>query len=139
MTREAIVTAARRLKNTPFVHQGRTAEGLDCIGLVLNVAWELGFLPRSYDINGYTRMPDGSLFKECDRLLTRVKAPQDGSILVMRFEEQPQHIGFFSTYKGHPSVIHALADRARGGKVCEHRLTADWPSTVVGCFDFPGI
>lgn len=139
MTRDDIVTAARGWRGIPFVHQGRTRAGVDCIGLVLNVAWELGAVPRTYDITGYSRMPDGSLFSECDRLLTRISKPQIGSILVMRFDEEPQHIGFFAQYNGHPSVIHALAERPRGGKVVEHRLTADWPSKVVGCFDFPGV
>lgn len=135
MTREAIVAAARRRCGIPFVHQGRTAEGLDCIGLVLNVAWELGFLPRSYDINGYTRMPDGSLFKECDRLLTRIPAPRFGCVLAMKFDAEPQHIGICGEHKGHLTIIHALAP----GKATEHRLLTPWPSRIVGCFDFPGI
>ena len=135
MTRDEVIAAARGWLGTQFLHQGRTRHGVDCIGLVLNVGWELGFLPRDYDVNGYERMPDGRLFQECDRLLDRIAAPRFGCIVAMKFAEEPQHIGFIGDHKGHPTIIHALSPT----KVIEHRLLAPWPSRIVGCFDIPGI
>jgi hypothetical protein len=140
MTRDDIVSAARAWIGTPFVHQGRTRAGVDCIGLVLNVGWELGFLPREYDVRGYSRIPDGRLFAECDRMLTRIPAPAVGGVLVMRFDIEPQHLAFVGEHGGHLTVIHSLWNRDRKlGKVVETRLSGDLPSKIVGCFDVPGI
>lgn len=140
MTRDDIVKAARSHIGTTFLHQGRTRAGMDCIGLVLNVGWELGFLPREYDVQGYSRIPDGRLFAECDRMLKRIPAPAYGGVLVMRFDIEPQHLAFVGEYDGHPTVIHALWNRDRKqSKVLETRLSSDLRSKIVGCFDVPGI
>lgn len=135
MNRDDIVNAAREWRGVPFMHQGRTRDGLDCIGLVLNVGWSLGFLPRSYDVQGYERMPDGSLFAECDRLLVRIPRLRYGCIAVMRFEQEPQHIGIVGEHKGHLTIIHALYP----DKSAEHRMLPPWPDRIVGCFDAPGV
>jgi hypothetical protein len=140
MTRDDIVTVARSFIGVPFMHQGRTRAGMDCIGLVLNVGWQLGFLPLDYDVQGYSRIPDGRLFKECDRLLKRIPAPVYGCILAMKFDAEPQHIGFVGERKGHLTVIHSLQDRKkRAGKVIETHLNPPWPARIVGCFDVPGL
>jgi hypothetical protein len=140
MTRDDIVREARTYMGIPFLHQGRTRAGLDCIGLVLNVGWTLGFLPREYDVQGYRRTPDGRLFAECDRMLTRISAPVYGGVLVMKFDIEPQHIAFVGEYDGDLTVIHALWNRDRKqSKVVETRLNADLRSQIVGCFDVPGI
>ena len=58
MTPEAIVASARAAIGTPFRHQGREAgRGLDCAGLLVHVAREIGAEPR--DRGGYARMPTG--------------------------------------------------------------------------------
>lgn len=136
MKRADIIAAARAWLEVPFTHQGRSRLGVDCIGLVINVGWQLGFLPRSYDVQGYDRMPDGSLFGECDRLLERIPGPVFGCIVAMRFASDPQHIGFIGEHHGHPTLIHSLST-AR--KVTEHRLLNPWPGYIVGCFDAPGV
>lgn len=135
MTRDDIVKAARSYMGVPFLHQGRTRAGLDCIGLVLNVGWELGFLPREYDVQGYSRTPDGRLFAECDRMLKRIPAPVYGCVLAMKFDREPQHIGIVGEHQGHLTIIHALYP----GKATEHRLLPPWPARIVGCFDVPGL
>ena len=135
MTRDDIVNEARKWIGVPFVHQGRNRSGLDCIGLVLNVGWSLGFLARDYDVQGYERQPDGSLFAECDRLLTRIPEPRLGCILAMKFDQEPQHIGIVGKHKGRLTIIHALwPDRST-----EHRMLPPWPQRIVGCFDAPGV
>lgn len=140
MTRDDIVAAARSFMGVPFQHQGRTRAGIDCIGLVLNVGWQLGFLPRDYDVQGYSRIPDGRLFAECDRLLVAIPAPVYGCVVTMRFDGEPQHVGIVGEHKGHPTLIHALWDRDRKrSKVIETRLTPPWPARIVGCFDAPGL
>lgn len=133
MTRDEVIVTARSWRGIPFVHQGRTRAGVDCIGLVINVCKEVGFLLPDFDVNGYERIPDGSLFAECDKRLVRIPAPVYGCIAVMKFDTEPQHIGFIGEHKGHLTIIHALYPR----DVAEHRLTTPWPSRIVGCFDIP--
>ena len=60
-----IVDQARGYLGTPFLHQGRTRHGLDCVGLVIRVAHDLGL--SDYDIDHYARAPSG-------RMMARVLA-----------------------------------------------------------------
>jgi cell wall-associated NlpC family hydrolase len=64
--RSAIVTAARSWLGTPYRHQHRErGVGVDCAGLVIGVARQLGIVPADFDVNGYSRQPDGSLLAHC--------------------------------------------------------------------------
>lgn len=45
LTRAAIITAARAQLGTPFRHQGRSAQGVDCVGLLICIGRALD-LPR---------------------------------------------------------------------------------------------
>ena len=60
MTREQIVSAARQLIGTPYLHQGRVpGHGVDCVGVGVCVAWACGIKPTTWNITGYRRIPDG--------------------------------------------------------------------------------
>lgn len=137
MTRDDIVTTARSWLGVPFMHQGRTRAGVDCLGLAINVGWETGFLPRDYDVQGYGRSPDGRMFGEMSRVLVRIPAPRYGCLVAMRFDKEPQHVAIVGEHKGHLTLIHSLDEGGR--KVIETRLTHPWPSRIVGCFDVPGL
>jgi cell wall-associated NlpC family hydrolase len=116
-----IQEAARRYLGVPFVHQGRTARGLDCVGLLVRVAEDLGFQAR--DFTAYSLRPSSRLLMRliadsCDR----VDSAEPGDILVFSMigPGWPQHAGI-KTDKG---MIHAM----RGGpdKVVEHVLDDMW-------------
>jgi hypothetical protein len=48
------------LGDTPFHHQARLeGVGVDCVGLVISVAREMGAVPADWDVGGYGRVPDG--------------------------------------------------------------------------------
>ena len=54
------VRMARDYLGTPYHHQARLkGHGIDCVGLVVCVARELGVLPFDVDVTGYSRIPDG--------------------------------------------------------------------------------
>lgn len=136
MTAEDIASHVRTWLGVRFVHQGRSREGVDCAGLVICVGRELGFLPPDFDVNGYDKQPDGSMFRHCAERLTEAP-PQVGGIFVMRFAKEPQHMGFFVPYRGgRLAMVHALQS---SGKVIEHRFDSLWQSRIVGTFAAPGV
>lgn len=67
--KEQIIAKAREFIGTPYLHQGRVkGAGIDCCGLVIQVAKELGL--SDYDLTGYSRYADGvdflkEFFEQC--------------------------------------------------------------------------
>jgi cell wall-associated NlpC family hydrolase len=133
-TKADIVAAARECLGTPYHHQGRVIDGMDCLGLLIWACLRLG-LPH-VDRNDYGRMP------EKDRLLAELREhtgremrPQEaepGDILVFRYLRRPRHVAI----KTDMGMIHAWAD---AGKVVEHGLDDRWMQQCVTAFEFKGI
>lgn len=136
MTPDAIVSAARGLIGTPFVHQGRIpGRALDCAGLVVAVAQSLGV--QYIDQTGYSRNPSGGLLETAlddqpgiERVPTSERAP--GDILLMRFSGDPQHLAILAG----DTIIHAWE---APGIVCEHDLTDLWVRRIVRVYRFRGL
>lgn len=135
----ALVAAARSLLGTPYHSKGRLpGVGLDCIGVPIVSAWLAGVKPRSFDIRGYSDVPDGSLLPQCERLLLAVPRAQmrPGDVVVVRYGAVPHHVGLLGDYRhGGLSMIHAENDRHR--KVVEHRLWLDGVMTFVAAYRIP--
>lgn len=129
--RDAIVHEARAWLGVPYLHQGRTRHGIDCIGLLIKIAHSLGL--SRFDIDGYSRLPSGRMMsrlmrEHMSRLAISEALP--GDVLHMSFGMQPQHVAIIT--KLHPvSVIHADSER---GKVVEHVLDAQWMRHVRGVY-----
>ena len=90
----------------------------------------------SFDMMGYSRLPQGTLLEAvCDREMRRLADPalaELGDVLLFRIEREPQHLGVIGNYlHGGFSLIHAYA-QAR--KVTEHVLDATWMSRVVAAY-----
>ena len=122
MTRTDVVAEARTWLGVRWVHQHRSREGIDCAGLIICVARDLGFLSSDFDLNGYSRMPDGTLLAVCDEHMNRIDkvSMQPGDVLVVATEHDPQHMGILGNYRhGGLSLIHAAS---KVGKVIETRL-----------------
>jgi cell wall-associated NlpC family hydrolase len=128
-----IVAAARALLGVPFRHRGRTRSGLDCAGLLV----------LSYRAHG-VELPDIRIYgREPHRngLVRAVEAgfgppvargPEPGDVLLMRFEEEPHHLGIAGDYVyGGLSLIHAYGT---AGKVVEHRLDDLWRGRIVAVY-----
>lgn len=131
VTRQDVVDAAREFMGTRWHHQGRNRAGIDCIGLVIAVAHQLGL--SDYDTTGYGRIPDGRvLCKLLDQHMQRTDNSNLGDVLLMRFEKNPQHVAIVTDI----GIIHAYANARR---VVEHRLDAVWAARVVGSYRFKGI
>lgn len=133
-----VVAVARRYLNTRWHHQGRSPAGVDCAGLVICVAHELGL--STFDTRDYGRLPAADAMREvmrthCTELPADKLAP--GLVAMMRFESEPQHLAIVSNYLyGGHSIIHALMQSRR---VVEHRLDELWLRRIVSLYALPGV
>lgn len=143
-SRADIVRAAVDLVGTPYQHQGRVPGpdgGTDCIGVPVLIAWALGLKPRTWNVTGYRRIPDGytllsklraEMGREVDR--DEVKA---GDLLVLDWGQFPHHVVVVGDYHlGGLSMIHADNVHRR---VIQHRLVIGAPARFVTAFQFPGV
>lgn len=127
-----IVREARRYVGTPFVHQGRQlGRGIDCAGLVVNVAHSLGL--SDYDQDGYGREPQGELLRRIlDEQMVQIPLAEyaPGDVLLMRFERYPQHLAVVTDH----GIVHAYESV---GRCVEHRLDDKWLRRIVAAYRFP--
>jgi len=142
VTRTDVVQAARGWVGTPYHHQARlNGVGVDCVGVVIGVARELGIVASDFDVSAYPRMPDGkSLMGLAELHMRRSDEPiQPGQVIVVAFDTDPQHMGIVGDYRhGGLSIIHAAAI-ARPGRVIETRLMFSRSMRFVAAFDLPGV
>lgn len=122
-TRHQIVAAARHWLDTPWQHQQRMhGVAVDCAGLVICVARAIGAVAPDFDINGYSRNPDGTLLAVLDEHLLPIPREQlqPGDVVVLSIVGEPQHLGIVGDYRhGGLSIIHASST---AGRVIETRL-----------------
>lgn len=147
-----IVRAARGWIGTAFHHQGRlkasgnSRGGVDCLGLLIGVAKELGLRDKQgeaflwqRDRVDYGHLPDADALHSalCHSLHTvEPKDWAEGDVLLMQIDRAPQHLGILSYWpEGGWGVIHALAS-AR--KVVEHPLDSSWQQKIVQVFRVTG-
>jgi len=134
MDADLVIRSARGWLGTRFHHQGRRkGVGVDCIGLVVGVARELGL--EVDDRVNYPREPhDGELQAELEKYLLKSEL-KAGCVALFRLEKEPQHVGIVSDYNGAGlGLIHAYM-QAR--KVVEHNLDASWRAKIVAVYGFP--
>lgn len=141
----AIVAAARAYKGTPYLHQGRVGGpkgGIDCVGLGVCVAWDVGAKPRSWNITGYRRLPDGvSLMRYLREHMgaesVDITTLAPSNLIVLAWDRLPHHVGIVGDYvHGGLSLIHASNN---SGRVDEQRLVFDQGARFVAAFQFPGV
>tara|TARA_Y100000310_G_scaffold343050_1_gene448922 strand:- start:317 stop:721 length:405 start_codon:yes stop_codon:yes gene_type:complete len=109
----SIVSAARKYLGTPFVHQGRSGHGLDCVGLLVQVAADLGL--EAHDWTAYSLRPRaeqllGLITTSCDPV-EGDSQPGDILIFAMIGPAWPQHAairtdrGIIHSYRGGPKCV----------------------------------
>lgn len=128
-----IVAAARAYLGVPFHHQGRVRAGLDCAGLLIVVARDLGLDPL--DLITYDHDPDPDTpraYLEAQPFLVRV-SPYDrqiGDILLMCLGARTMrghHLGIASDI----GIIHAYAPARM---VVETALDASLSRSIIGVY-----
>jgi cell wall-associated NlpC family hydrolase len=124
-----IITIAREWIDVPWVHQGRSRNGVDCIGLFYCVSLELG-RPIKMPSN-YTHEPDPKvLMAAMEELFDRVtkKEMAIGDFVLMRFEDRHnnvsnRHVALVTNL----GIIHSAALYR---KVTEHGLDEEFRNRI---------
>lgn len=149
-TRAQVIAKAREFAGTPFKDQHRMKGkkgGVDCVGIVLLVAEELGICyndtqeMKGSDYQNYSAQGLNSfVLTECRKRLIEkpVMQMKAGDVVVMRVPDIPCHAGILAERDGHLYLIHALNDGPQG-KVTEHILDFKWQRRICGVFEYPGI
>jgi cell wall-associated NlpC family hydrolase len=132
-----VVRVARSFLGVKYRHQGRSREGVDCIGLPVCVRAELGLVPM--DSFGYAKRSEGSeMLDYCRSHMVSVdrSSLRPGDLLV-QMSGVIRHIAIVGGYpSGGLSIIHAHLPNK---KVVECRLDDQFMKTVRGCFRFPEV
>lgn len=136
-TATAFVAAARGYVGVPWRHLGRARTGVDCIGLVLLAARDVGWdLP---DPAPYAREPQGtSLLEGILGHASRVSSPAPGDVLLFRMGLYGGHVGIASMHPawGVPACLHAYAPRRQ---VVEQPMDAELRAALLGAFRLPAL
>jgi cell wall-associated NlpC family hydrolase len=134
-----IVNIARKYIGIPFVHQGRSSHGVDCLGLLIMVANELNLHGRdglpliAHDNLNYSRTPDAeNLFIKLCTCLTPKIIPEIGDIALFKIDGNVQHLAIISDYNNNSlGLIHAYQT---ANAVVEHNFSANWQKRLVQLF-----
>lgn len=125
---------ARTWVGVPFLHQGRSKSGVDCIGFVASVGAALGnhvfmdALPHNYARAPQARLVDGLAMYSSQVPL------QAGAVLLIKwpFDKDASHAAIYTG----ESIIHCFeAER----KVVEHGYSIPWPNRTVSIWAMPGV
>ena len=144
---------AREFIDTPFKDQHRVKGkngGIDCVGLVLLVAEELGIsykdtaAMRGRDYLNYrTNSLNSFVLLECKKRLIEkpIMDLQPGDVIVMKLPSIACHVGIVTERAGVHYMVHALnsGNKKNPGRVTEHILDAKWLHHVCGAFSYPGV
>ena len=136
MTGADVVTEARRWLGVPYVHQGRTRYGVDCIGLVICVRHAVEAWPAALrEVRNYARRPADALL--VDRIAAhcqRIEAPEDGCVILVRWPNHA-HATHTALYAG-GHLIHAYQF---AGRVVETGHRAHWLRDTDSYWRLPGV
>lgn len=133
--RNKIVEEARSYMGVRWKHQGRTHNGIDCVGLVIKVGNTLKLI--DYDTRDYQRHSFSRAFlmhfRQCMYEVPIVKA-QAGDVILFQDNQFPCHSAILAEKYGLKTIIHSHASRRR---VVEEQLEqGDWLSRQVACFSY---
>lgn len=120
-----VVAFAKSKIDMPYLHQGRTDAGYDCVGLLVAALIDQGAVENVTP--EYGRLPEGeSLIKAIDdscmvdKFDPATEKMREGDILIFRINKDPQHVGL---YIGNGRFLHACY---AGRCIRQGRLGAFW-------------
>ena len=138
LNRQDIVDEARSWLGVKWVHQGRTRYGIDCAGLVIEVAKSLGL--SAYDTTNYQRRTHGHKFLNHFRqnmIEKRISDALPGDVMLFRDDMYPCHSTILGDRSAMLTIIHAHATRRAVVEDFLHQ--GDWQDRCVACFEFEGV
>lgn len=132
------VALARTYIGTPFLHQGRSRIGIDCVGLLIEVFRQCG--RDVVDLEAYARDPHHGLLE--DMLQRNGCVPvldwRAGDVAAIHFAQRPDAGGRLAPVNRHAALITdyplggfgLLHTHAGLGRVTEHRLDPRWQRRI---------
>jgi len=135
ITVNELIVQARTWIGVPFVHQGRSRYGVDCIGFVMTLMREVGGLPQDFAYSkNYARRPTFELFDFISQHFERSAATAPGLMVLIRWPND-QYASHLAILTG-PTIIHCY-ERMRG--VVEHSYRGSWRRDTHSLWKLPGI
>lgn len=134
--RSQLVQEARAWVGVPYIHQGRTRYGVDCVGLVLCVRDAVApWTALAAEVRNYARhAKDGLLLDRVRQHCTQIDAPEDGAMILIRWPKH-RHPSHAAIYAG-GNLIHAY-QRAR--RVVETGFRAHWARDAHSFWRLPDV
>jgi hypothetical protein len=122
--------------DTPFRHRGRTKNGLDCVGLLVMVAHDLGM--EVEDLRVYGREPVDRMLREYLRRnlgdpVDRPIQPDDVITLSLGGREE-SHVAIVAPHPHGLGMIHTYGEV---GRVVFHRIDSTRRNQIVEVFQWP--
>jgi cell wall-associated NlpC family hydrolase len=127
-----IVAEARTYIGVRWLHQGRSREGVDCVGLPVVCLRKIGV---ELDFTGYTAVSkDEEMLDLCRAHLLPIAlaAAAPGDVVVIGFEKQ-RHMAIVGDHPHGLSLIHAFLPNRQ---VIEARLDSQWSEKIIAAFRF---
>lgn len=133
IARTDIVGYARECLGASFRHEGRTLDGIDCVGIIL-WAWHRAGLP-DYSPGGYGRSPNPRrMTAQLDEKMQRISIAEAtvADVWHLAWKDQPQHLAILTPL----GIIHSYE---AAGRVIEHPIDQQWRARVRHAYRFPGV
>jgi len=139
---EKLIKEARTYLGVPWIHQGRSRRGVDCVGFIVLAYKYIGVSIK--EIKGYARNPDGIALKKVMDEQENFHEVEDfkvGDVVLFRIRHDPQHValitpsntfdfGMIHSYNGGKKMVveHDFSDYWKDKKVSIYRLNEQWHS-----------
>ena len=132
MTPESVITEARSWVGVKFRHQGRTRNGVDCVGLPIVIFQSLGLIPPRFEITNYGRTPSGELEGRIVSHCTPLDRAAPGALVVIAWTQAAAHVAICTG----DTLIHAYESV---GRVIEHGYRGRWIRLTHSVWGLPGV
>lgn len=132
VTAEDLNAAARGWVGVPFAHQGRTRQGVDCVGLPIVILQQLGVLPARFEVPAYGRLPSAELIERLMAHCVRLPAPVPGTLVAVAWTKTAAHVAICTG----DTLIHAYESV---GRVVEHGYRGRWIRLTHSAWALPGV
>lgn len=139
----SLVAAAMQYKGVRFRHRGRSANRLDCAGLVWRAYHDCGVTLPDFRLYGPEPHNDGltqhmiaALGEPLYVSPVREKDLLPGDVIALRYAEEPHHVGLVTDYPygGALGMIHA---DGHNRQVIWHRLSGDMIARITHVYRRP--
>lgn len=134
LTGARVAEKARELIGSPYLHQGRTPHGIDCVGVPIWVMQQLDIMPSGLKVANYGRIATGELIERCQQYGTRLEGPELGCLICFRWpgEREAGHVAIKTAY----GMVHAYVNH-KGVK--EHGYREPWLRWTDSFWRLPGV